>query len=641
MAKTGNLIRNIALGTIIFLLIIGLSIFGFTDMFSPEGNTEVGKVGNKSVTNEFYAVQFQRALQANNDQTGQRQTTEEAYNQGLATQLNNQITTQKLLEIDADKLGLGTANTLIRDFLGDIPVFQDEFSGEYSDAAVDRYLANPSLNVRQSRDGFIDEIAEDLRRQQLVRPLVAGVRAPVQYGEQRYRYLTEQRKVTVVTLNRDSVPAIETPEDEVLQQYLDDNAADYTEPEYRSFVLVRAEFTDFTPNVEVAEEDIVATYEAELETGKLGSAETRSLTYQAVTNEEIAERVKEGLAEGKDFETLATDLGLPEPIVYTDVTAGDVVQTSAGNAAFDAGVGDIASGEGKVGWYVIRLDGITPAEAPDLEAERERIVQELSQLAAEDALFTAIEVFENALDNGATIEDAGKEAELSVSHIGLISRRGITPDGKVFSGLPGLPGVARDNSIMTSVFTADFDYRTELVETDNDGYAMVRVTEIVESRKKDLDEVRADVTQAWIDEQTDEKVGDLALDMITRLRGGESLEDISATMDDGYAEEDRIFVRSTRPRDLAPEVLSQVLEGSDGEIFFGLGTEPLTRKIVIVDEVVTSAESLSGEFAQAMQMQASEELSSDIQLAYRQDLAKDNDVVFNEGRIRSVLRINP
>lgn len=633
--KYGSPLKTFAVGIIIVLLTIGLSLFMITDAFQPASPNAVAVVGDYDIDGREFVDEMDRTLQNYNAQNGTRLTRPEAYRQGLAQQLLDQSITNAAIEVDARRLNVGVAKTVARDMLGSMEVFRDEFTGEYSEAKVAEVLATNRL----SRAKFDKDLVEDIRRQQMIAPIVSGIQAPLDYAQQRYNFVTEQRKVTVMTLTPDAVPTPETPSDEALKDYIAANIVDYTAPEYRAMTLLRMEVSDMTGDIEIIEEDIRETYEAELAAGLLGSAETRSLILLSANNETLANEAKAAIDAGTEPAIVATDLGLPEPTVYENVSASQVIEPAAGERAFEISEGETAAGEGKLSWYVIKVTGVTPAVAPDFETQRPIIIEELRNGFAEDALADLVRDVEEATDRGLTVEEIGKETGASVSFIAPIDRRGQTQDGLRLLGIDELPGVAEDDAILTELFINDIGYPSFLFETSTGGYAILRVDEIIASTPREFEDVKSRALVAWTSDQIDESLDDLATDLTTRIRAGENIKLVAAEVGAGAVVEDIVMVRSTRAPQLGNAVLVQLFEAKEGEVVRGQGPQRLSRNIAIVNDVIANADNMSGGFAQAMQNQASQALSADIQQAYRAAILRDTKVQTFDDRIQSLLGV--
>ena len=80
-------------------------------------------------------------------------------------------------------------------------------------------------------------------------------------------------------------------------------------------------------------------------------------------------------------------------------------------------------------------------------------------------------------------------------------------------------------------FENDIDFETDPVDIGNTGFAWYRVTDIIESRERALDEVRSDVVTAWKNAERTKRNADLASEILKEIKGGKSLEALALERD--------------------------------------------------------------------------------------------------------------
>jgi len=633
--KSTNTLKTVGTSIIIVLLAVGLSMFMITDVFTPSNANAVAMVGKKDISLQKFDSVFSRRLQEQNAANDTKLTSPQAYANGFADQVLDQMITSAAIEVDADELGVGVANKVAREQFENMEVFKDPITGLFSEDTMRSVLAN--ARIRQ--DDFEADVVSDIKSNQVVSAAIAGIKAPLQYAEQRYKFLTEQRKVTSLTLTQAAVPAPETPSDEVLQAFIDENEAVFTAPEFRRFTMIRAELTDVAPDVKLEDGALQAQYDYKVSVGKVGTAETRSLTLLNATNETLAKQALEALKSGKTAAEVSTELGFVEPTVYVDTGEAEIIDPDAAKAAFAAKAGETSIIEGKLGWFVIAVDNITPATFPTFEELKDELEKDMKKDQAEGQLYDLVEAIETALDEGESLEAAAKTAGASVASYDFISRLGQTQDDMRMDGISVLTGIAGDDAILTEVFTNDPEYETDIFDTSKGGYASIRVDDIIDSRKRTLDEVRGQATQMWKNKQLETALTDLADAIKTRVDGGESLQSVKDSLPKGASVEDLVIVRSSRAPSLGPLVTVRLFEGKKGDVVRGDGPEALTRNIAMLTDIVSNSDDMAGGFADAMQLQATNALSSDIQQAYRQAIINTNGVQKFDDRIKMQLGV--
>jgi len=632
----GARIRALMVGILIGLLVIGFAIWGISDVFSPQSARAVASVGDTEIMADDFERAFKREIEALAQESGTSLSHEEAYQQGVHSRVLGSLIQQSVLAADADDLGIGVNRKQAREQVSKISVFEDELTGKFSE---DKYLSILSQN-RITREQYENDVYRDLRRAQTVPGIIGGVEAPTEYAMQRYKFLTEQRKASVLTLTRDAIAAPADPDDETLKAFIEKNAAAFTAPEYRRVSLIRIEDFDLIPDVTVDDESLKEAFQYKVELGELGSPETRSIVQLYAADEETAKKAGELLKTDQEPEVIASGLGLIEPEHYTNVFADDIVDSKAADAAFEGKKDDVKIIFGSLGqWYALKITDITPAVKPDFGSMKEKLRAELLKEHAQEKLYDITTEIEDFMTDNLTLAEIASKTNTSLQSFDFISRLGETQDGVKLSGIGHLIGVGDDDTILREIFTNDMGYETDLFETSSGGWAAVSVEDIIESTMRPFDEVKTQATAMWKTEQIDEALQELMLEVASKAQQGEELADIAKDID-GTTLEDVILMRSARNETLGPVVTVGLLGGDLGDIERGEGNKPLTRQIAKLTDIIANSDSLAGTIADQLQEQATLAIRSDIQQAYQDAILKENTLTENQAKIKSVLGID-
>ena len=203
-----------------------------------------------------------------------------------------------------------------------------------------------------------------------------------------------------------------------------------------------------------------------------------------------------------------------------------------------------------------------------------------------------------------------------------------------------LLGVAEDDTLLTEIFVNDLGYETDLFETSNGGWAAIRVDDIIDSTLKPFEDTRDQAAAMWKTLQIDDAINELMLETASKAQTGTSLDDLAKEIGDGATVTETILVRSAPNDELGPTVQVGLLEGELGDIKRGQGSKPLTRQIAELTAIVANADGLAGQFADALQEQASVAVRSDLQRAYQDAVIAENPLQENPDKIRSLLGLD-
>lgn len=632
----GGRAQKIAVSILIGLLVIAFAVWGVNDAFTPRAKNAVLSIGDVDVSTTEFSSTFRRELQTRGRDSGQQMTNEEAYGRGVHTEILQRMMIDAVIAVDADDLGIGVNRRTARDVVEEIETFQDDITGEFSERKLDELL----VQNRTSRAEFEDDIYKSLRRQQTVPAIVEGIEAPADFVRQRYKFITESREATVLTLTEAAVPTPEAPSDDVLKSYIAANAALYTAPEYRRYTIMRVENSDVRPDIEVSEDQIRAAFEYQIELGQLGSPETRSVVQITTDNEAQARDVAQRLSAGEDAQVLTESLGLIEPVTYTDVLADDIFDPETAKLAFSLSQGQAEAVLGSLGnWYAVGVTGITAAVEPDFSAQYADIRESLLKDLADEQIYDISSEIDSAVTDGLTIEEISESLSLTYESVDFVDRQGLTQDGARMTGHSLAPDVAGDVLVMTEIFSNDLAYQTDLFQTSSGGWAIIRVDDIKDSAMRPFEDVKELAQAAWTREQIDAALGDLMVEFTSKVQEGQSLEDLAASLIAGATVENVTLTRTQQTPTVGPAVAQGLLTGAVGDIERGQGAAPLTRQIGKLTKIVSGEDQLPLGVLSGLQGQAVDMLSRDLQYAYQQSVLKEHTLREYPENIRQTLGI--
>ena len=632
----GGKIRNFMVAILVGLLVVAFAVWGVNDVFTARAGNAVISVGDAEITSDEFEEAFERELQTINRDNESSITNQQAYAQGLHNRVLQNLLTDTVIGIDADELGVGVNRAAARAVVQDIPTFQNELTGEFSEEKLNSILAQNRITRRQ----FEDDIFRTLRRQQTVPAIIGGLQAPSEYATQRYNFVTEQRKAEVLTLTSQTVPAPPEPTEAELKTFIDNNAASYTAPEYRRITMLRLEPFDLTPDLEATEEEVKAAFQYKIDLGEIGSPETRSVVQITATDEDVAKKAAEQLGRGDDAIAVAAGLGLVDPQIYTDVLKDAILDPETASAAFEMDKGEAKALLGSLGnWYAVGVTNINAAVTPDFEAQEEEIRENLLTDKAKEAVYDLTADIEDAMTDGLTLEEISAKVGWPLSYYDFIDRSGTTQDGVRMNGFSAIPGVASDDKLLLEIFTSDLGFETDLFETSTGGFASIRVDDIIDSTMRSFEEVKDRATVAWKNTKTSEAMDELATELASKIQTGEDINDVAKPLENGASVEEIVIVRAQPPRTLGNAVVLGMLDGQVGAVSRGAGPQGLTRQIAKLTEIVPNQDGLAGQFLDVLQEQATQAISSDLQNAYQQAILRENELREYPEKVRTALGI--
>ena len=633
-------IKNAFVAVLVGLLVLAFAVWGVNDMFVPGVRNAVVSVGDASVSTRDFNRDLQSRLREIALQRGEGLTNEEAYRQGIHRDLLSQYQVRLAIEKDAQDLGVGVNRSDAKAYIEAIPAFQSEITQKFDRSRLEQALA-------RSRNGytvkkFEEDVLRDLRRIQTVEAVVGGIQAPAGYAKRQFDFLSEQRKATILTINKDAVPAPETPTDDVLQTYLDANAARYTAPEFRQVTLIRLEPSGFLLDVagEITEEDVQGEFDSRIARGVLGSKASRDVVVLTTPDKPTAEKAAARLAAGEDPSLVASALGLVAPDKFEGVEKDQLLDPVTDDVAFELKESESRAIENSLGsWEAVFVPSVTLATTPDFSSVEPEIRLELGEEAAKARIFDVSGEVDTRLINGETLEAIAAELNLPMESYDYINRVGQTQDGLTLNGSARIPGIAQDDELLRLIFTEDIGFDTDIFPTAQGGAVAFRVTDVIDSTVKPLSVVRDDVLSAWQNEQIRDTLTERGLALAGELRDGRTLEEIAEELGEAAVIEERGISRAQPPRDIAGSVVVDLLTSEVGETARGTGALPLTYTLARLDAITPNTDGLAGEILDTVQRNIGAEISGDIQNAYRLAILREHQLREYPDQVRAIMGI--
>jgi len=658
MAESRAGYRNVVVGILIGLLVLAFAMWGVEDVFDPQAGNSVLKIGEEEVSSNEFRRAFDREMRAIADREGKSLTNEQAAARRIPQQVMSQLLSQKILQVDATDLGIGYNAKSARKDLTEMDVFKDPITGEFSAAQVDQVMArqNPPMSRRQ----FADELVAQMRLGQTLPAITRGIEAPGEYADTFYNYVRETREVSVMTLSEKAVDAAPEPTDEQLQTFIDENIIKFTEPEYRRIAMIRMETTDFVHiddidrfglaseeaargafnNIFIADEEIDSQYEIKIASEDLATPATRSLTVYRGDNEDTAKKIAASVKEGLTSQEIQNLYGLNEPTTYTDVEASDIIDPEVAEAAFEMQEGDSRALLGGLDqWVAVNVTGAAEEFKPARDSVEDEIINEIFEIKVQNEIYDRMDLIQREIEDGRSLEEAAELAGLPFSHLPYVNRFGATQDELTLQGLGRLPGVATDQEILKTIFTANPGLEVDIFDTAKGGQAILRVDDVIEETPRSFEKSKPLATIMWKEEQVENALDDLMHTLGDRVADGETLKDIADEMGEAATYKTYTLTRLGGQAEIGNQLWGELIEGENGDVARGPGPQKLSRQVAVLDKIVPNQEGIPEQELTFIQDRLQAELAGDILKAYQEAVTEENPYNENQDRVRQVLGI--
>jgi len=549
------------------LLIISFGIWGISDVFHRRISDAVIKAGSREISRTEFKTVFDRQLKRLSQENGnQPVTAREAVAQGFDKYLLQQLAVQESLSELIRRDGIRPSAELVVQELRKIPAFFNQVSGAFDETAYKQLLAQNGLTPAEFEKGLRDEIAE----QHFTLGMTAGMRAPRTYAALIAGFTLQNRSADYFVVDPRQVDAPPQPTDAQLQAFIKEHEAQLRVPETRNLSLVRFSAAALAPTLTADPAEVQKRFD--FEKARLATPEKRSFVQIQVKDAAQAAQAVRRLNQGEDPAAVAKALG-DKPIVYTDATKASVADPKVADAVFALPQAGQTAGpiQGSFGLAVARLQSITPAKPADLEAVRPQVEAEVKANEAQEKVYDQVQKYDDARGAGAGMDQAAAKAGVKVYQL-----PSVTADGRDQTGQP-IPALTQ--KMLQDAFSLPKGGETDVVDLGRGEYYAVRVDKITPAHVPPLDELRPNLTVAWMQQELRKRVQARADGFAERLKKGESLDTVAAAAGAKVQHAADISRSSAaqHQQDLGQAFLAQMFNVKAGETF----TAPVMTGIAV------------------------------------------------------------
>jgi peptidyl-prolyl cis-trans isomerase D len=602
--------QEVAVWTLMGMLILGLGGFGVTS-FSG-GKTQVAKVGTIEITTDDYARALQSQVAGLSQQLGQQLSTQEALAFGIDKQVLQGVISRAALDNEAARLGLSVGDEIVAAEI----MKMDSFKGVSGSFDREAYKFSLDRN-RMTEAEFETNLRRDISRELLQGAVAGGFAAPKPMTDTLYAWVAERRGFSLLRLTEaDLTTPVTEPTEAELKAHYDAHLDRFTKPEAKRITFATLLPEAIAKDQPVDEATLKKLYDDRI--GEFVVPERRIVERLVFPDEASADAAKAKLDAGMTFEALVAERGLTlDAIDLGDVSKDDL--GAAGEAVFAVAEGDVAGPiASDLGPALFRVNGVLAAEATSFEDARESLAAEMQTEAARRAIGDRVEEIDDLLAGGATLEDLGKDAGLTVATLDYVP--GQTGDTTI-EGYPAFRTAA------DAVQDGDFP---EAIVLEDGGLVALRLDEVVPAAPIPFDEAKEKVAEDWRSEAVTKALSARAAEIKTALEGGAAIGSFGIV--DVTPETSRTGFVADAPDTLLPEVFkmaegaTQVIEG------------PGFVAVVKLDKILPAA--TEGEDATALkaslEAQAQQAISQDAFAAFTNALTAEAGITLDQAAINAV-----
>ncbi|GHA12026.1 peptidyl-prolyl cis-trans isomerase [Devosia pacifica] len=598
-------------------LLIGVAGFGINNVILNFGSNTIARVGGEEIT----AQEFQRAYnsQINQiaNQTGRMPTSQEAINMGLPTLVIQRLSQDAALTDLANQFDLGVSDEQLAEMLRNDPSFAGTL-GNFDSQRFEQVLQSSGLTESE----YFGLQASAARREQLARALFSDITVPDAAAQILARYVGDQRVVDYFVVDRQSVLPPPEPTDAELQAYLAEHQEEFRTPATRTVQVVSLSPEVIAETIEVSEADIEAEYERSRESRT--EPERRTVEQIVLDSEDQAETVRQAAESGQPWDELVAEIGLTPSAVGTRAR-DQFVDESFAEAAFALEEGGYTVIPGVGGQRAIHVSDVIEGGEVSLEDASDEIADQLALQRARDQYIDVLDQVEESRAAFEPLSDIAAEYNLPMTEID------VSASGTELSGISTIPQEQYPR-IANEIFAAERDRLSPSITLGANRNVFFELQAINEPADQSLEDVRAEVTKAYRDQQYEEAIDERVAAIEQRLANGASLSELAIEFN-LFAETSQPFTRQgLGGTPIDAQVADAVFAG--GADHYGVATSGSGQDVVFQVTNTIAAEDGPGE---QLEQAFSEDLRLDVLASFVTGVREAAGLSINQQALQQVI----
>jgi peptidyl-prolyl cis-trans isomerase D len=554
-----NLAKSPVAIVLIGLLVVSFAVFGINDVFRGRIGDSVVKAGDREISPAQFKRLFDNFREQAAQETGRQIGIEEAAAQGLDRRLLEDIVLSESLAELIRRIGINVSDQLVARQLRQTPIFFNPVSGAFDPEEYKSQLARNELTTAEF-EGFL---RDDVAQQHWATAVAAGLRVPRIYGAIPAVFEGETRNLSYFIVDPSISGTPNPPTDAELQAFMRENAEALRRPETRTISVVQFSASEIAPTIQVDPAELQRQFEFRRDS--LSQPERRTFVQIPAPDRAAAERAAQQLRAGQAPDAVARGLGR-EPVRYDAQPRTAVTDAAAASVAFGLQAGQVSAPfQGGLGWAVVKLDSILPAQTANLEQVRPQLEQQIRGDQAADRVLEQVQQYEDAVEGGATLAEAAQRVGRTV-----VSLPPVTAQGTDALGNPtGIPA-----PLLEQAFELPVGGESEIIDAGRNEYFVVRVDRITPSALPKLEEVRGPLTQAWTLRRTVERAKSRADALAAQMRGANAktlqtvAQSVNAPVNTAIGVE-----RDAGGQSLSRDLVAKAFGAKRGEVIVGEHTQ--------------------------------------------------------------------
>ncbi len=512
--------NHVVLKIILGLIIVSFILTGVGNYLIGGNNNYAAKVNGQEISRS----QFENAVAAERNRLQQRHgerfselASNEAYMKSMRQQVLSRLIDEALLDQYAQHLGLGISDEQVKKAIFSTQAFQN--NGKFDNARYNALVNQMGMTA----DQYAQALRNQLTSQQLINA-VAGTDFMLK-GEtdELAALVAQQRMVRTATLDVNALAQQQTASDQEIASYYEQNKNSFIAPEQFRVSYIKLDAASMQQNA--SDEEIQSYYDQHQD--QFTQPQRNRYSVIQTKTEDDAKAVLEQLSKGADFAALAKEKSADIISARNGGDMGWLEDSTTPDELKKAGLKEKGQLSGviksSVGFLVVRLDDVQPAQIKPFNDVRDELAAKVKQEKGLDAYYALQQKVSDAASNdNESLAGAEQVAGVKAVETGWFGRDNLPQElnfkpvsDAIFGGaLVGENGSPGNNS--------------DIITVDGDRAFVLRVSEHKAEAVKPLEEVKAQVSDIVKHNKAEQQAKLNADKLLADLKAGKGDEALKA-----------------------------------------------------------------------------------------------------------------
>ena len=486
-----NQTQSIFFKIFLVLLICGFALWGVGDLTGGNTSKSILKTNNQNITIERAINDLNRARYSSPKRPSMKETLEN----GMYNNVLNKLEQEILLNSEGEELELYVPMQVLTRIISDENSFKDPL-GKFSQTKFVQSLNNAGL----SESKYLEMLKTEANLKQISTPFAINEH----YNEKIIKKIIDWQN-EIRTIEYDVFPFIDKkninkPSNKILNEFFEQNKNKYKLPQTRKFQYVEINPSDFQNKITVTEKQIKEKYDNEKST--YITEEKREILQITTQDEQKAIDFVKAVQINNNFAEVAKDLF---KLTMNDINLGflkkDDLPSTNSNDVFNANLNEIIGPvKSQFGFNVYKINKIIPETKKEYLEVKKEIKDKLIYDLSVETLFEKLDAIEDIIAEGSNISEIAS-SDIFDKKLSIIEINNISKNGLIYSFNEQKKFFNQPNIFLKQIWDADIGQMSEIFNTNNDTYVLLKVLEENIELKPSYEQSKNLVYKDWLEEE--------------------------------------------------------------------------------------------------------------------------------------------